>query len=60
MLSVLKPGDTFLGLDLSHGGHLTHGSPVNFSGILYKPVAYKLNPETELVDYEQMEKLAKK
>ncbi len=59
MLSVLKPGDTFLGLDLSHGGHLTHGSPVNFSGILYKPVAYKLNPETELVDYEQMEKLAK-
>jgi glycine hydroxymethyltransferase len=59
MLAVLKPGDTFLGLDLSHGGHLTHGSPVNFSGILYKPVAYQLNPETERIDYDQMEKLAK-
>jgi glycine hydroxymethyltransferase len=58
MLAVLKPGDTFLGLDLSHGGHLTHGSPVNYSGILYKPVAYSLNPETERVDYEQMAKLA--
>ena len=58
MLAVLKPGDTFLGLDLSHGGHLTHGSPVNFSGLLYKPVAYSLNPETERVDYDQMLKLA--
>ena len=58
MLAVLKPGDTFLGLDLSHGGHLTHGSPVNYSGILYKPVAYSLNPETERVDYDQMAKLA--
>ena len=59
MLAVLKPGDTFLGLDLSHGGHLTHGSPVNFSGMLYKPVAYSLNPETERVDYDQMAKLAR-
>jgi glycine hydroxymethyltransferase len=59
MLAVLKPGDTFLGLDLSHGGHLTHGSPVNFSGILYKPVAYTLDPKTEQVDYNLMEKLAK-
>jgi glycine hydroxymethyltransferase len=59
MLAVLKPGDTFLGLDLSHGGHLTHGSPVNYSGILYKPVAYSLNPETERVDYDQMAKLAR-
>ena len=60
MLAVLKPGDTFLGLDLSHGGHLTHGSPVNFSGILYNPVAYSLNPETGRVDYDQMAKQAKK
>ncbi len=59
MLAVLKPGDTFLGLDLSHGGHLTHGSPVNYSGILYKPVAYSLNKETECVDYDQMAKLAR-
>jgi glycine hydroxymethyltransferase len=58
MMAVLKPGDTFLGLDLSHGGHLTHGSPVNFSGILYKPVAYKLKEETGLVDYDMMEWLA--
>lgn len=58
MLTVLKPGDTFLGLDLSHGGHLTHGSAVNYSGLLYRPVAYTLNPATEQVDYDQMEKLA--
>jgi glycine hydroxymethyltransferase len=58
MLAVLKPGDTFLGLDLSHGGHLTHGSPVNYSGILYKPVAYGLNPETGRVDYDMMAKIA--
>lgn len=59
MLAVLKPGDTFLGLNLSHGGHLTHGSPVNYSGILYKPVEYSLNPETERVDYDQMAQLAR-
>lgn len=58
IMAVLKPGDCFMGLDLSHGGHLTHGSPVNASGILYKAVAYGLNPETGLVDYDQMEALA--
>jgi glycine hydroxymethyltransferase len=47
-----------MGLDLAHGGHLTHGSPVNFSGILYRPVAYRLDPETGLIDYDQMERLA--
>ncbi len=57
-MACLKPGDTFMGLDLAHGGHLTHGSPVNMSGILYNPVAYHLNPETGMVDYEEMEKLA--
>lgn len=56
--ACLKPGDTFMGLDLSHGGHLSHGSPVNVSGLLYKAVGYKLNQETGLVDYDEMEKLA--
>ena len=60
MLAVLKPGDVFLGLDLSHGGHLTHGSLVNYSGILYKPVAYEVKKETGLVDYDMMERLALK
>ena len=58
MLAVLKPGDTFMGLDLSHGGHLSHGSPVNSSGILYRPVAYTLNPDTEQVDYDKLEEIA--
>lgn len=57
-LAVLQPGDTFMGLDLSHGGHLSHGSPVNSSGILYRPVAYGVNAETGLVDYDQMEEIA--
>lgn len=57
-LSVLKPGDTFLGLDLSHGGHLSHGSPVNFSGLWYNAVSYRLNPNTETIDYDQMEAMA--
>ena len=57
-MACLKPGDTFMGLDLAHGGHLTHGSPVNMSGINYHPVAYKLNEETGRVDYDQMEKTA--
>ena len=57
-MAVLKPGDTMMGLDLSMGGHLTHGSPVNASGILYKVVAYGLNPETGRVDYDKMEELA--
>ncbi len=56
--AILKPGDTFMGLDLSHGGHLTHGSPVNMSGIIYNPVAYTLNEETGLVDYDLMEQKA--
>ncbi|MFC2098335.1 serine hydroxymethyltransferase [Bacteroidota bacterium] len=60
MLAVLKPGDTFLGLDLSHGGHLTHGSFVNFSGILYKPVAYGVKKETGQVDYDMMAEVARK
>jgi glycine hydroxymethyltransferase len=56
--ACLKPGDTFLGLDLSHGGHLTHGSPVNFSGMLYHPLAYHVGVDTGRVDYDEMEKLA--
>lgn len=55
---ILKPGDHFLGLDLSHGGHLSHGSPVNSSGILYNPIAYNVKEDTGLVDYDQMEALA--
>ncbi|MFB6340410.1 serine hydroxymethyltransferase [Saccharicrinis sp. FJH62] len=58
MLAVLNPGDTFLGLDLAHGGHLSHGSLVNSSGILYRPVAYSVKEDTGLVDYDQMEELA--
>jgi glycine hydroxymethyltransferase len=60
MLAVLKPGDTFLGLNLSHGGHLTHGSFVNFSGILYNPVAYGVNRETGQVDYDEMAAIAER
>ena len=56
--AVLKPGDTFMGLDLSHGGHLSHGSPVNTSGILYKAVGYKLDEQTGRIDYDAMERLA--
>ncbi len=57
-MSVLKPGDTFMGLNLAHGGHLTHGSPVNMSGILYKAVPYGLNEETGMIDYDEMERIA--
>ncbi len=57
-MAVLKPGDTFLGLDLSHGGHLSHGSPVNFSGIWYKAVSYGVKQETGRVDYDMMERVA--
>jgi len=57
-LAFLKPGDTFMGLDLSHGGHLSHGSPVNSSGILYRPVAYGVGEESGEVDYEKMEEIA--
>ena len=59
-MTVLKPGDTFMGLDLSHGGHLSHGSPVNSSGILYRAVSYGLNEKTGRVDYDAMEAVAKK
>ena len=59
-MTVLKPGDKFLGLSLAHGGHLTHGSPVNFSGQLYEPVGYTLDKETKLLDYNLIEDLAKK
>jgi len=56
--TVLKPGDTFMGLNLAHGGHLSHGSPVNSSGILYRPVAYSVKEDTGLIDYDMMEELA--
>ncbi|MDR2084317.1 MAG: serine hydroxymethyltransferase [Bacteroidales bacterium] len=60
LLTCLEPGDTFMGLDLSHGGHLSHGSPVNSSGILYKPVAYGVDQETGTVNYDTMEEIALK
>jgi glycine hydroxymethyltransferase len=59
-LACLQPGDKILGFDLSHGGHLTHGSPVNFSGKLYKPFFYGVDKETGLVDYNVMEETAKR
>jgi len=58
MLAVIQPGDKILGFDLSHGGHLTHGSPVNFSGKLYQPLFYGVKKETGLIDYEKLEELA--
>jgi glycine hydroxymethyltransferase len=60
LMTFLKPGDKFLGLSLAHGGHLTHGSPVNFSGILYQAVGYPLNKDTKELDYNIIEDLAKK
>jgi len=57
-LTVLEPGDTFMGLDLSHGGHLSHGSPVNSSGILYNAISYGLDEETGLINYGKMEEIA--
>ena len=59
-LAELKPGDKIMGLDLSHGGHLTHGSQVNFSGFLFQPLFYNLNKETERLDFNLIEDLAKK
>ena len=56
--ACLKPGDTFLGFDLAHGGHLTHGSPVNFSGRLYNPVFYGVEKETGMLDYDKIEAIA--
>lgn len=58
LLTCLKPGDVFMGLDLSHGGHLSHGSPVNSSGILYKAVAYAVEEETGVINYDKMEEVA--
>lgn len=58
--TCLNPGDKFLGFDLSHGGHLTHGSPVNFSGKLYQPLFYGVDKETGLIDYDQVAEIAKK
>ena len=57
-MTCLKPGDKFLGLNLSHGGHLSHGSPVNFSGLVFQALEYNVNAETGLVDYDQMEEVA--
>jgi glycine hydroxymethyltransferase len=58
--TLVKPGDKIMGMDLSHGGHLTHGSPVNFSGQLYNFVPYGINPETEMLDYDMVEEAVKK
>ena len=60
MLGVLKPGDKILGFDLSHGGHLTHGSPVNFSGQLYSPSFYGVEPDSGRIDYDKVEAIAHK
>src|SRR5213596_915633 len=58
-LSVLKPGDTYLGMNLAHGGHLSMGSPVNFSGFIYKVIPYAVSEKTETIDYDEVERLAK-
>ncbi|WP_296929191.1 serine hydroxymethyltransferase [Porphyromonas sp.] len=59
LFTCLKPGDTFMGLNLDHGGHLSHGSPVNSSGTLYHPIGYNVSKETGMVDYDEMEQLAR-
>ncbi|MCI8452885.1 MAG: serine hydroxymethyltransferase [Eggerthellaceae bacterium] len=58
-LAMIEPGDTVLGMSLDHGGHLTHGSPVNFSGLLYHIVSYGVDPQTETIDYDALERQAK-
>ncbi|MDR2587308.1 MAG: serine hydroxymethyltransferase [Coriobacteriales bacterium] len=58
-LAIVKPGDTVLGMSLAHGGHLTHGSPVNFSGLIYNMVEYGVDPTTEYIDMDEVERLAK-
>ena len=60
MLAILNPGDKILGFDLSHGGHLTHGSPVNFSGKLYRPSFYGVEPETGLIDFQKVKETARR
>ncbi|OGV52163.1 MAG: serine hydroxymethyltransferase [Lentisphaerae bacterium GWF2_44_16] len=57
--AIIKPGDTVLAMDLAHGGHLTHGHPMNFSGMLYKIVGYGVDPKTEMINYDEVERLAK-
>ncbi|MDE6802593.1 MAG: serine hydroxymethyltransferase [Muribaculaceae bacterium] len=59
-MTVLNPGDKFLGLNLAHGGHLSHGSPVNFSGLMYKALEYNVKEDTGLIDYDQMEEVARR
>lgn len=59
-MSVLRPGDKFLGLNLAHGGHLSHGSPVNFSGMMFQALEYNVKEDTGLVDYDQMEEVARR
>ncbi len=59
-MACMKPGDKFLGLNLSHGGHLSHGSPVNFSGLMFQALEYNVKEDTGLVDYEQMEEVARR
>lgn len=59
-MSVLKPGDKFLGLNLAHGGHLSHGSPVNFSGLMFQAMEYNVKEDTGLIDYDQMEEVARR
>ena len=58
-MACLEPGDTFMGMDLSHGGHLSHGSPVNFSGLHFRPISYTVDAETGRVNYEEMEEKAR-
>ena len=58
-MAVLRPGDKFMGMDLSHGGHLSHGSPVNFSGLMFQPISYTVDKETGRVNYEEMEEKAR-
>lgn len=58
-MATLKPGDTFMGMNLDHGGHLSHGSPVNFSGLMFNAIGYNVDPDTGMVDYDQMETLAR-
>ncbi len=59
-MACLQPGDKFLGLNLSHGGHLSHGSPVNFSGLMFEALEYNVKEDTGLIDYEQMEEVARR
>ncbi|MBQ6079400.1 MAG: serine hydroxymethyltransferase, partial [Muribaculaceae bacterium] len=59
-MACLKPGDKFMGLNLAHGGHLSHGSPVNFSGLMFEACEYNVTPDTNLVDYDQMEEVAQR